>query len=95
MEVKERTEVIEQFLPDIDECGTGRKKDNLCLRFCRKKFKCIIILMLTLTVMFETTTLILKKVDENLIETILMTTLNITTSMFRSALSSNTTKVAD
>lgn len=59
-------ETIEKFLPEIQsthECGTGRKNDGLFLRYCRKKFKCIIIFMLLGIAMCQTSALILKTLD--------------------------------
>jgi len=55
---------IDKFLPHpIDECGTGRKQDSLLLRYCRKKFKCIIIFMLLGIALCQTSALILKSID--------------------------------
>lgn len=58
-------ETVEKFLPEsrpVDECGTGRR-DRLCVRFCRKKFKCVVIFMLLGISMCQTTALILKSID--------------------------------
>ena len=55
---------IDKFLPEpVDECGIGRKRDSLLLRYCRKKFKCIIIFMLLGIAMCQTSSLILKSID--------------------------------
>ena len=55
---------IDKFLPEpVDECGIGRKRDSLLLRYCRKKFKCIIIFMLLGIAMCQTSALILKSID--------------------------------
>ena len=58
-------EGIEKFLPDgqpVDECDTGRR-DGLMIRYCRKKFKCILIFMLLGIAFCQTTAIILKTVD--------------------------------
>lgn len=57
-------ETIEKFIPDagIDECGTGRR-DGLLIRYCRKKFKCIIIFMLLGIALCQTTAIIVRSID--------------------------------
>lgn len=59
----QKMETCRQFIPEIqevDEVGHLREK-NLCIRFCKKKFKCLIIFMLMIVVIFETIALIINK----------------------------------
>lgn len=65
MESRSNKEVIDQFLPSqvYDECGTGRKRESLLTRYCRKKYKCIIILFLTILSISQTIALIIENVD--------------------------------
>ena len=45
------------------------EEDNLCIRFIRKKFKCIVILLLFLIALIELLNNVILKVDENLFKT--------------------------
>jgi len=54
------SEVIHSFL---EEQPVNRTNDNICIRFVRKKFKCIIIFCLTICVLAEASMLILEKTN--------------------------------
>jgi hypothetical protein len=45
------------------------EEDNLCVRFIRKKFKCIVILLLFLITLIELLNNVVLKVDDNLFKT--------------------------
>ena len=50
----------------------GKKSsDNLCVRFCRKKFLCIILFLLFLYSFLDLTHLLVKKSDSKLIQSVL------------------------
>jgi len=49
---------------EMDECGTGRKKEHICIRILRKKYKCILIFILLFLVLLEASVLILKHVED-------------------------------
>ena len=53
------------FEPEVDECGTGRRPEPLLYRYCRKKFKCLIILLLAIISVSQTIALIVEHVDLN------------------------------
>jgi len=56
---------VEQFLPEreIDECGTVRRRPNMCVRVMRKKYKCLIIFLLLAITMFQTFALLLSRIE--------------------------------
>jgi hypothetical protein len=53
---------------NIEDDQNEVRSDNLCIRFVRKKFKCIIIFCLLLIVLLEVIKLILEKVDNETIQ---------------------------
>lgn len=53
------------FEPEVDECGTGRRPEPILYRYCRKKFKCLIILLLAIISVSQTIALIVEHVDLN------------------------------
>jgi len=57
---------LENF--EIDECGTGRKKESIAIRFCRKKFKCIVILMVAIIALCEAAVIVSSHVDLKMIQ---------------------------
>ena len=83
MSSRDEEKLTEQFLPTVipsfmisdnrDDCEIGRKQkeDNLGVRFCRKKFKCVIIFMLLIVSVMLTTKELLSKIDEETLNSIL------------------------
>ena len=54
---------VEEFEREVDECGHGRR--NLLVRFCRKKYKCIMMFMAILASLLQTIYLIIEKTDSD------------------------------
>jgi hypothetical protein len=54
------TDVIHSFL---EEQPVDRSKDHICVRFFRKKFKCLIIFCLAVCVFAEASMLVLEKTN--------------------------------
>ena len=59
------SEVIHSFLEEQPVDRT--KNDHICIRFLRKKFKCILIFFLALCLFAETSMLALEKINFNVI----------------------------
>ena len=55
----------QHFEPEVDECGTGRRPEPIIYRYCRKKFKCFVILLLAIISVSQTIALIVEHVDLN------------------------------
>ena len=66
---------------EIDECGPGRKKENILIRVGRKKYKCIMLYLCLLVLLIQTAYLILEKADSRHINSILDKMPNITRSL--------------
>lgn len=62
---KEEFETFDTKKHDIN------KRDNLCIRFIRKKFKCLVIFILLLITIFELCNTIISKIDETLLKTMI------------------------
>jgi len=56
-------EFLQQEEREIDECGTGRKKESVLIRCIRKKYRCIIMFLCIITLAFQTMYLIVEKID--------------------------------
>jgi len=64
---------IEQFLPelrDVDEAGHGRKKDHICVRFLRKKYKCLLVFLIAIISIANTVALAIGFIDKNTLDNI-------------------------
>jgi len=48
---------------EIDECGTGRKRENVLIRFCRKKYRCIMMFLCIIALLMQTAYLIVEKTE--------------------------------
>lgn len=72
------------------ETFLGQKKttdqnDSLCTRFIRKKFRCIILFMLTIIVVSQLLSILFEKIDERYVNKILeVVTSNRSTSLLAS-----------
>jgi len=57
----------------VDECGLGARRngENLGIRFCRKKFKCVIIFMLLIISVMVTAKEFLIKIDDDTIASVM------------------------
>ena len=65
---------IEQFRPVRDEENVDVQKcsnDNLCIRFCRKKYRCAMAALAIVTLMLQISYMIVQKTDEATLEKIL------------------------
>lgn len=71
-------ELLRQEEQEIDECGTGRKKDSALTRCLRKKYKCIMMFLCIIALLLQTTYLIVEKTDSENINRIMMKLPNIT-----------------
>lgn len=68
---------------EIDECGTGRKRDSVIIRFFRKKYKCMMMFLCILALVFQTVYLIIEKTDSEHINVIMSNFPNITRKIVR------------
>ena len=72
------------------ETFLGQKKttdqnDSMCTRFIRKKFRCIILLMLTIIVLSQLLIILFEKIDEKYVNKLLeVVTSNRSTSLLAS-----------
>ena len=48
---------------EVDECGTGRKRENVLIRFCRKKYRCIMMFLCIIALLMQTAYLIIEKTE--------------------------------
>lgn len=60
---------------EIDECGTGRK-ENILTRFCRKKYKCVMMFLCIIALVFQTIYLVIEKIDSDHLDLIMTKILN-------------------
>lgn len=60
--IKKKMELLSTEEKDIDECGTGRK-ENVLIRFCRKKYKCVMMFLCIIALVFQTIYLVIEKID--------------------------------
>lgn len=77
---------LENIEREIDECGTGRKKEHVIIRAARKKYKCIMLFLCLLALLLQTIYLVAEKTDSEHINAILEKLPNVTKSfkkMFR------------
>jgi len=81
---------MEQFLPEleIDEVGHRRKQDSLLIRFVRKKYKCIIMLMLSVIAIANSVAIVIGFLDKNTLQQ-LANTFNLNTNGINHTTSSN------
>lgn len=63
---------------EIDECGTGRKRENILIRIGRKKYKCIMLFLCLIALLLQTAYLIVEKTDSANINKIIDQLPNIT-----------------
>ena len=56
-------EFLKQEEREVDECGTGRKKESVLIRCMRKKYRCFIMFLCIITLAFQTMYLIVEKMD--------------------------------
>ena len=56
-------EFLKQEEREVDECGTGRKKESVLIRCMRKQYRCFIMFLCILTLAFQTMYLIVEKMD--------------------------------
>jgi len=64
---------IAQFLPElgeVDEAGHGREKDHICVRFLRKKYKCLLVFLIAIISVANTVALAIGFVDKNTLDNI-------------------------
>lgn len=66
MENLENLENLEKFIPENKYYQ--KNTDSLCVRCLRKKYKCIIIFLLCITVICQLFVLMLEKLDKNTID---------------------------
>jgi len=72
---------------EVDECGTGRKRDGVLTRFFRKKYKCIMMFLCIIALIFQTAYLVIEKTDSQNLNLIMSNMPNITKkimSLFKS-----------
>ena len=55
--------LMNQFDED-EECEPASQNTSLLIRFCRKKYKCVLLYALVLLAIVEATLLIIKKLDD-------------------------------
>ena len=81
---------MEQFLPEleIDEVGHRRKQDSLLIRFVRNKYKCIIMLMLSVIAIANSVAIVIGFLDKNTLQQ-LANTFNLNTNSINHTTSSN------
>ena len=48
---------------EVDECGTGRKRENVLIRCCRKKYRCIMMFLCIIALLMQTAYLIIEKTE--------------------------------
>lgn len=60
---------------EIDFCGTGKTKEHMYIRVLRKKYKCFIIFLLAVIVIFQTIYLLLEKVDDSFVNSLIKKTI--------------------
>jgi hypothetical protein len=60
---KDRNQITHGYLEDRDI------DDNICVRFIRKKFKCIVIFLLFLITLLEFLNNVILRIDENFLRT--------------------------
>jgi len=69
---------------DVDKTLTKNDpittQDDICTRFIRKKFKCIIIFLLAMIALFEFSNNLLNKLDQNLLSQMIAKIFNSTTT---------------
>jgi predicted PurR-regulated permease PerM len=68
---------------EVDECGTGRKRESVLTRFLRKKYKCIMMFLCIVALTLQTIYLIVEKTDSENINTIMNKLPNITKKMMK------------
>lgn len=65
---------METFLPvettEVKDTYRRDQQDSLCLRVIRKKYKCLIMLLLATISVFQSFSLVLTNVDKNLLSSI-------------------------
>lgn len=63
---------MEQLKPEIDECGYRPRPEpeNLCVRFIRKKYRCIMLFMILTFMAMQTIYLVIEKTDSDLLKNI-------------------------
>lgn len=61
---------IEAFLPEVDEGYRRNNDEHLFIRFCRKKFKCLIIFMLTTISICQSIGILVGAVDKETLQNI-------------------------
>lgn len=62
---------------DIDECGTGQK-ENVIIRLCRKKYKCLMMFLCIVALLLQTVYLVIEKTESRHIDYIMSKLPNIT-----------------
>lgn len=62
---------IESFLPEKNNQEQEKKYEPLFIRFFRKKYKCLLIFILSLTVLSQLFVVLLEKTDETILNKLL------------------------
>ena len=62
---------IESFLPEKNNQEQEKKYESLFIRFFRKKYKCVLIFILSLTVLSQLFVVLLEKTDETILNKLL------------------------
>ena len=69
-EVSEFQNEIHRFLTENNRSTNDENKDGICTRFIKKKFRCFIILFLTIISISELLTTIFSKIDTEILTTL-------------------------
>lgn len=72
---------LENIEREVDECGTGRKKEHILIRVVRKKYRCIMLFLCLLALLLQTIYLVAEKTDSQHINAILDKLPNMTKSI--------------
>jgi hypothetical protein len=72
---------FENVEKEVDECGTGRKKEHVLVRVVRKKYRCVMLFLCILVLLLQTIYLVAEKSDSQHINMILEKLPNVTKSL--------------